>query len=77
VIKDRRGFDMLHHETYKRNKRVANTVSKIIYENFISSRESDAEPASISPTNTKETPTSPAISPVKHQKPIQWGTQFM
>ncbi|EFX68534.1 hypothetical protein DAPPUDRAFT_301427 [Daphnia pulex] len=44
----------------------ARTKSKVpnLYENFISSRESDAEPASISPTNPKETPTSPAISPV-------------
>nr|CAH0111249.1 unnamed protein product [Daphnia galeata] len=68
---------MVTNEEHVTNE--ARTKSKVpnLYENFISSRESDAEPASVSPTNPKETPSSPALSPVKHQKPTVGHTVYV
>lgn len=48
-----------------------------LYENFVSSRESDAEPTS-NPTTPKETSTTPsASSPVKHERPKTGHTVYV
>nr|SVE74492.1 EOG090X0F8Z [Daphnia barbata] len=57
----------------------ARTKSKVpnLYENFVSSRETDPEKPSSSPTTPKEPSSSPALSPVKHQKPTVGHTVYV
>ncbi|XP_057378578.1 negative elongation factor E-like [Daphnia carinata] len=55
------------------------TKSKVpnLYENFISSRETDPEASVTSPTTLKETSGSPTLSPLKHQKPTVGHTVYV